>query len=51
MKEPNSIVIIVKNDEVSSLGGGRVNKTDKISAKSKIIKNLSKIKNLQKLQI
>lgn len=44
IKKLDLIGIGVKNDEVGSLDSGRANKTDKISAKFKNIKNLSKKK-------
>lgn len=39
---------MVKSDKVGSLSVNKANKTDEISAKSKLIRNMSKVKNWQR---
>lgn len=51
IKKPKLTVIAVKNNDISSFSNNRVSKIDKISTKSKNIKNLLKIKNLLRLNI
>lgn len=51
IKKPKLTVIAVKNNDISSFSNNRVNKIDKISTKSKNIKNLLKIKNLLRLNV
>ena len=51
IREFDPTTIAVKNDEVESGGsGGRTDETDKILAKSKSIKKLSKAKNSAKIR-
>lgn len=51
IKKLDLTAITVKNDEIGNLNSSRANKIDEILAKFKIIKNLLKAKNLQKLDI